>query len=83
MTTVIVSSSLLDLSVLCEGSHRCALLCVGLRQAGADLQHVGLPGLGDHHGVVERSRDRALGLGLSLRRLLGLEGGNVGKEGGT
>lgn len=41
-----------DLSVLCEGGHGCALLCVVLREAGADLQHVGLAWLGNHHGVV-------------------------------
>lgn len=75
-----------DLSVLCEGGHGCALRCVVLRQAGADLQYVGLPWLGNHHGVVQWSRYRALGLGLSLGRLLrltlGLEMGKVGKKRG-
>lgn len=41
-----------DLSVRCEGGHGGALLCVVLRQAGAYLQHIGLPWLGNHHGVV-------------------------------
>lgn len=45
-----------DLSVLREGRHGGALLCVVLRQRRADLQHIWLSGLRDHHGVVERSR---------------------------
>lgn len=61
-----------DLPVLCKGSHRGALLCVVLWKGGADLQYVGLSGLGNHHGVVQWSRYRALGLRLSLWRLLGL-----------
>lgn len=60
-----------DLSILREGGHSGAWLRVGRRQAGADLQHVGLPWLGDHHGVVQRSRYRTLGLGLGLGGLLG------------
>jgi len=56
----------LDLAVLREGGHGGALLAVGLGQAGADLQQVGLARLGDHHGVVEWSRHRALRLGLRL-----------------
>lgn len=64
--------SLPDLPVLRERGHSCALLRVALRQAGADLQHVGLPWLGNHHGVVQRSRYSALSLWLSLGRLLGL-----------
>lgn len=54
-----------DLSVLCEGGHSRALLRVVLRQAGADLQHIWLARLGDHHGVVERCRHRPWGLRLS------------------
>lgn len=85
-----------DLSVLCESGHGSAL-CVVLRQAGADLQHVRLPWLGNHHGVVKWSRYGGLVLGLRLLRLLrlglrlglglglgltlGLERGNEGKEG--
>lgn len=61
-----------DLSVLCEGRHGGALLCVVLRQRRADLQHIWLSGLRDHHGVVERSRYRALVLRLSLLRRLSL-----------
>ena len=60
-----------DLAVLCEGGHGGALLGVGLRHAGADLQQVGLTRLGYHHGVVERSRHRALRLGLRLHRFGG------------
>lgn len=48
------------------------MLRVVLWKAGADLQHVGLPRLGNHHGVVQWSRYGALGLRLSLRGLLGL-----------
>lgn len=63
-----------DLSVLCESGHSGALLCVILWQTGADLQHVWLPRLGNHHSVVQRSRNRALvlRLRLSLLRLLRL-----------
>lgn len=61
-----------DLSVLCESGHSGALLRVVLRQTGADLQHVWLPRLGNHHSVVQRSRNRALVLRLSLLRLLRL-----------
>lgn len=59
-----------DLSVLRESGHSSALLCVVLWQSGADLQHIWLAWLRNHHSVVERSRDRALG--LSLLRLLQL-----------
>lgn len=55
---------------MCESGHSGALLCVVLRQSGADLQHIRLPWLGNHHSVVEGSRDGALG--LSLLRLLQL-----------
>lgn len=74
------------LSVLCECGHSCALLCVVLRQAGTDLQHIGLPWLGDHHGIVQWGRYGALGLGLGLggllRLALRLENGSMwrGKE---
>lgn len=61
-----------DLSVLCESGHSGALLCVVLRQTGADLQHVRLARLGNHHSVVQWSRNRALVLRLSLLRLLRL-----------
>ena len=47
------------LPVLCERGHSSAL-CVGLGQAGADLQQVGLAWLGDHHGVVEGGSGGAL-----------------------
>lgn len=57
-----------DLPVLREGGHGGALLCIVLRQSGADLQHVGLARLRDHHSVVEGRRDRTLRLGRSLRR---------------
>lgn len=69
-----------DLSVLCEGGHSCALLRVGLWHAGADLQHIGLPWLRNHHCVVQWGGYRTLGLRLSLGRLLlplGLERGKV------
>lgn len=59
-----------DLSVLCESGHSSSLLCVVLRQSGADLQHIWLPWLGNHHSVVKGSRDGALR--LSLLRLLQL-----------
>lgn len=61
-----------DLSVLCEGGHSCALLRVVLRQAGADLQHIGLSRLRNHHGVVQWSRYRSWDLRLSLGWLLRL-----------
>lgn len=55
-----------DLPVLCERGHGGALLCIVLWQSGADLQHVGLSWLRNHHSVVEGSRDRSLRLWLSL-----------------
>lgn len=39
-----------NLSVLCESGY--SLLCVVLWKSGADLQHIWLSWLGDHHGVV-------------------------------
>lgn len=70
-----------DLSVLCESGHSGALLCVVLWQSGADLQHIWLPWLGNHHSVVEGSRDGALGLSLLrlLQLTLGLQIGKVVK----
>ena len=54
------------LAVLSEGGRGGTLLGVGLGQAGADLQQVGLSRLGDHHGVVEGCGHGALRLGLAL-----------------
>ena len=56
------------LPVLCERGHSSAL-SVGLGQAGADLQQVGLAWLGDHHGVVQGGRGALGGVLLLLMEL--------------
>ena len=69
-----------DLAVLGEGGDGGAAGRVGLGQAGGDLHHVGLRRLRDHHGVVERGRQRALRRLQLMRRALRLQPGEEEKE---